>query len=153
MEKQKVIELLRTAKKAHIQWIVRAQALTNGLSIEKDAIPMDCTECVFGKWLYSDGQDITAMPGMDIMKEIERTHFDLHTEYLEIFTLYFPTRELSFFAKLFSRKYKISEQDQEKAKLHFKNLRMISNELTNKIDRLESRLMAIGESSYKSTQE
>lgn len=37
MEKENVIELLQKAKKAHIQWVVRAQALTLGLPIQLTA--------------------------------------------------------------------------------------------------------------------
>lgn len=143
MEKENVIELLQKAKKAHIQWVVRAQALTLGLPIQKESVPMDCTECVFGKWLYSDGQKISAKPGMDMMKEIEAKHFDLHTAYLNIFSIYFPDVKKSLFAKIFSSTHKVSAQAQAQAQEEFKVLKGISVELTEMLNRLERRLTAI----------
>jgi len=143
MDKNNVIDLLQKAKKAHIQWVIRAQALTEGLSVQKESIPVDCTECAFGLWLYSDGQEITAMPGMDVMKEIEAKHFDLHSVYSKIFSIYFPDSKKGFFAKLFSSKPKISAEQQERAKAEFLVLKNISDELTAMLLRLERRLTAI----------
>jgi hypothetical protein len=143
MDKDNVIDLLQKAKKAHIQWVIRAQALTEGLPVQKEAIPMDCTECVFGLWLYSDGQDIRKMPGMDIMKDIEAKHYDLHAVYLKIFSTYFPESKKGLFAKIFASKPKITEEQQSQAKEEFLVLKEISNELTQMLSRLERLLTAI----------
>ena len=143
MDKDNIIDLLQKAKKAHIQWVIRAQALTEGLPVQKEAIPMDCTECAFGLWLYSDGQDITKLPGMDVMKEIEAKHYDLHAVYLKIFSIFFPDNKQGFFAKIFASKPKITQEQQAQAKEEFLVLKGISDELTAMLSRLERRLTAI----------
>ncbi len=143
MDRANLIELLQKAKKAHIQWVVRAQALTEGLPIQKESIPVAYTECAFGQWLYSNGQEITKMPGMDVMKEIESKHCELHSVYLKIFTIYFPDARKGLFAKIFSAKHKVSPEQQAEAKEQFKVLKGISDELTDMLGRLERRLNAL----------
>ena len=71
------------AIRSYYEWVQRARALTEGLPVEKEAIPMDSTECAFGQWFYGEGQKIGIMPGMDCFKEIERKHSELHEVYLK----------------------------------------------------------------------
>jgi len=149
MNKEETIEQLHSAKKAHIKWVQRAKALIEGIPVEKDAIPVDCTECKFGQWFYGEGQKLNAMPGMDILKEIETLHFNLHDVYMKIFKVYFGEVNRSFFSKIFSVKNKISESDKEIAKDYYQQLLIISNQLLETIDRLERRLLAIPASSFK----
>lgn len=56
MNKVIILEHLRGAKAVHIKWTQKAKLLISGLSIKEDAIPVDSTECKFGKWFYGEGQ-------------------------------------------------------------------------------------------------
>ncbi len=148
MSKEETLTQLRNAKKAHVKWVQRARALTEGLPVEKEAIPMDSTECAFGQWFYGEGQKIGIMPGMDCFKEIERKHSELHEVYLKIFKIYFGDVNRSFFSKLFNLKKKISESEHDIAVEFFAHLKKISEELLGHIEKLERRISAMAEADF-----
>jgi len=149
MNKSDTVEQLHNAKKAHVKWVQRAKALIEGLPVEKDAIPVDCTECKFGQWFYSDGQNLNAIPGMDCLHEIETLHFNLHDIYMKIFKVYFGEMNRSFFSKLFNMKKKVSESDKEIARAYYEQLLEVSHQLLEVIDRLERRLHAMTSDAFK----
>lgn len=151
MQKEEALEQLRNAKKAHIAWVQRANALIEGLPVQESQVPVNCTECAFGRWFYGEGQRLNAIPGMDVLKEIEQHHFELHEVYLKIFSLYFKDTDRSFFSKLFGTKKKVSVEDQQKAQEHFVKLKAISEELIPDIERLERRVSALSESYFVKT--
>ena len=150
MNKSETVEHLHSAKKAHVKWVQRAKALIEGLPIEKDAIPVDCTECKFGQWFYGDGQNLNAIPGMDCLHEIETLHFNLHDMYMKIFKVYFGEMNRSFFSKLFNMKKKVSESDKEIAREYYNQLLDISNQLLEVIGKLERRLHAMTAEAFES---
>jgi hypothetical protein len=154
MNKAETLTQLHNAKKAHIKWVQRAKALIEGLPVEKDSIPVDCTECKFGQWFYGDGQNLNAIPGMECLQEIERLHFQLHDIYMKIFKVYFGDMNRSFFSKLFKTQKKVTDHDKEIAKAYYENLFGVSQELVGVIDKLERRLHAMtGGVFEESTQE
>jgi hypothetical protein len=85
---------------------------------------------------------------MEILKEIEQQHFELHEVYLKIFSIYFKDQERSFLSKLFGSKRKISPEDQEKAQDYFTKLKGISEILLPSIERLERRVNALAGSFF-----
>lgn len=149
MKKEEVLEHLRAAKSAHIKWVQKAKLLINGVDIEEGTIPVDSTECKFGKWFYSDGQILNSLSNnpMECMQSIEKLHFDLHDQYLKIFNIYFSEEKKGgFFAKLFGFKRKeISRTEKELAETYYKDMENISRQLLDEINRLERRLIAIPE--------
>jgi hypothetical protein len=151
MEKEQIVEHLRAAKSAHIKWVQKAKLLINGIEVEKDAIPVDSTECKFGKWFYSDGQVLSALSNnpMECMMSIEQLHSELHDVYMKIFLIYFSKPSGGFLSKIFGKKNKITEQDAQEAQEHFKNLEEISKKLLDEINRLDRRVMAISEEKIK----
>lgn len=149
MKKDETLTHLRDAKKAHISWVQRAHALIEGLPVEKEQVPVSCTECKFGLWFYGDGQALNMMPGMDCLKEIETLHFELHDVYMKIFKIYFAEDERSFFSKLFGSRKKISAEKQDIAKHYYAQLKDISDKLIVTIERLERRLFALSNESFQ----
>ena len=150
MNKADTVEHLHNAKKAHVKWVQRAKALIEGLPMEKDAIPVDCTECKFGQWFYGEGQNLNAIPGMDCLKEIETLHFDLHDMYMKIFKIYFGEDiNRSFFSKIFNKKSKVSDRDKDIAKEYYDQMLGISHELLDVIGRLERRLHAMSADAFE----
>jgi len=153
MEKEHVLEHLRAAKAAHIKWVQKAKLLINGLDVDEGAIPVDSTECKFGKWFYSDGQVLNALSNnpLECMQSIESLHFNLHDTYLRIFSIYFSEeKKAGFFAKLFGMKRKEpSSSEQELAKSYYAEMEKISKELLDEINRLERRLIAVSEEKIK----
>ncbi len=144
MDKENILKELRSAKVAHLKWVQRAKSLISGMLIEKEAIPLDYTECVFGKWFYSDGQDIALLPGMDVMDSIGTKHTELHEMYFKIFQVYFGEGRQSFFSKLLKIKKKISPAEEDMAQHYYVELESISKDLLDLIGRLERRVNALG---------
>jgi hypothetical protein len=90
MNRDEILSQLRAAKAAHVSWVQRAKMLIEGFSINESSIPVNSTECTFGKWFYSDGQrlnDIRNNP-VSAMTEIEDLHSKLHDVYMNIFKIY-----------------------------------------------------------------
>ena len=147
MTKSEVLEQLRAAKAAHINWVQRAKMLVSGFKIEEDAIPVNSTQCRFGQWFYSDAQKLNNMPNssLECMETIEKLHFDLHDTYLNIYKIYYETQPQGFFSKLFGKKKKISEDAQKLAMEYFHALEDISKKLMEEINRMERRIVAIPE--------
>lgn len=152
MKKAVTLQLLSDAKKAHVNWVQRAQLLLDGLPIDKDAIPLSCSDCEFGQWLYREGQKLNALENVPYLSHIEKVHFDVHDHYMKIFKVYFAEDNRSFLSKLFKSKEKISDQGIEMAKEHFKKLQAASEELLTLIGKLERRLFAISESTFNASE-
>ncbi len=148
MSKEETLTQLRNAKKAHIRWVQRAKALTEGLPVEKDAIPMESTECLFGQWFYGDGQNLGLLPGMDCFKQIEHKHNELHDIYMKIFKIYFGEMNRSFFSKLFNLKKRISEAEHDIAVEFYGQLKRVSEELLEQIEKLERRVNAMADAEF-----
>jgi len=149
MNKEDVIGHLRAAKSAHIKWVQKAKLLINGLDIEENAIPVDSTECKFGKWFYSDGQVLNALSNnpLECMQSIESLHFKLHDIYLSIFNIYFSEdKKQGFFAKMFGLKRKQpTESELNLAKNYYTEMEDVSKALLDEINRLERRLIAVSQ--------
>ncbi len=147
MKKEQVLEHIRSAKSAHIKWVQKAKLLINGVSVTEDSIPVNSTECNFGKWFYSDGQLLNSLSNnpIECMQKIEKLHFDLHDIYLQIFNIYFNRPKTGFFAKLFGKKRVITDIEANQAKEYYKELEKVSQVLLEEINRLERRLIAVSE--------
>lgn len=154
MKKEDVLGHLRAAKSAHIKWVQKAKLLISGLDVQEDSIPVDSTECNFGKWFYSDGQILNALSNnpLECMQRIELLHFSLHDTYLHIFNIYFSQEKRGgFFAKLFGMKRKsLTPMEENLAREYYEKLEEISHELLDEINRLERRLIAVPEEKISS---
>lgn len=151
MNKEQVIEQLRNAKSAHIKWVQKAKLLINGIEVDKDAIPVNSTECKFGKWFYGDAQSLCALSNnpAECMTSIEQLHFELHDVYMNIFAIYFSKPDDGFFSKIFGKKKKVSEDEAKVAQEYFNKLEEISKMLLDEINRLERRVLAVSDEKIK----
>ena len=148
MQKNEVLEQLRAAKAAHINWVQRAKLLISGFQVDESSIPVNSTQCQFGKWFYSDAQKLNAMQNnpMECMSSIEQLHFDLHDIYLNIYKIYYETESKGFFNKIFGKKKKITDD----AKEYFNNMEDVSKKLVAEINRMERRIVAIADKDFES---
>ncbi len=148
MDKNEVLTQLRASKSAHINWVNRAKMLINGFKIEEDAIPINSTECKFGKWFYDDAQKLNALQNnsMECMSNIEQYHSKLHDIYMNIFKIYYQTDNRGFFSKLFGSKKKISDTEKALAENFLSEMLDVSNKLIEEINRMERRIIAIQDS-------
>lgn len=145
MNKSDVLERLRVAKELHINWVQKAKMLISGLEIPKDAIPVNTTECQFGKWFYLDAQKLNALQNnpTECMKSIEKLHLDLHGIYMKIFIIYYKVDERGLFAKLFGIKREPSAANKALSHTYFQELEEVSDKLINEINRMEKRILAV----------
>ena len=152
MNKEEILGQLRAAKAAHISWVQRAKLLIEGFTINETSIPVNSTECQFGQWFYAEGQrlnDIRNNPP-ESMQEIESLHFKLHDVYLNIYKIYYDLEKKSFFAKVFGKKKKVSEEDQALAKTYFDEMEAISKELVNALNVMERRINVVADEEISS---
>jgi hypothetical protein len=149
MKKEEILNHLRAAKAAHVKWVQKAKLLINGVDVKEDSIPVDSTECNFGKWFYKEGQILNALSNnpLECMQKIESLHFEIHNTYLHIFNIYFSEEKKGgFFSKLFNlKRKKLSQVEIELAQQHYAKLEGISVELLDEINRLERRLVAVAD--------
>ncbi len=153
MEKREIIEHLRTAKAAHIKWVQKAKLLINGLDVEEGTIPVDSTECKFGKWFYSEGQILNALTHISpaAIESIEVLHSQLHDEYLKIFNIFFNKSKAGFICKLFGLKRRnVSDEEYKISRDYFKSLEKVSKELLEEINKLEKELIVVSEEEIQS---
>jgi hypothetical protein len=153
LDKAVTLQLLSDAKKAHVNWVQRAQLLIDGLPIDKDAIPLSCSDCEFGQWLYEHGQKLNELGNIPHLEDIEKVHFDTHDHYMKIYRIYFAENNSSFLKKLFKSKKKLTDEEKVIAKEHFKKLQIASDQLLILITKLERRLSAIPESTFKANED
>jgi mevalonate kinase len=152
MNKDDILERLRIAKAAHVSWVQRAKLLIEGFTINETSIPVNSTECEFGKWFYSDGQrlnDIRNNP-LSAMEEIESIHFKLHDVYLKIYKIYYDTEKKGFFEKMFGKKKKVSEEDKLLAKKYYDEMDLISQNLVKALNTMERRINVVNDAEIES---
>ena len=146
MKKDEILQHLRSAKQSHVRWVQSAKLLINGMDISENSIPINYTDCKFGKWFYSDAQMLHGLPNnpLESMSKIENLHMRLHDTYLKIFNVFFGKKR-GFLSRLFNKKKNISQEELEKAKKYYEELEQISKELLEEINTLERRIIALAE--------
>lgn len=143
MNKSDVIVTLREASRTHKQWVADALALIQGVPLDKEKVPVNSTECAFGKWYYGEGQNLRELQGF---KEIEVSHDKLHKIYMEIFAIIFgEVQGASFFNRLFGLSHKIAVANREAAMEKFHSLEQQSDIILNQLVFLEKIVTALGE--------
>jgi hypothetical protein len=144
MDKTEVIETLNKAVISHKAWISNAQALIEGVPLDKESVPVNATECAFGKWYYGEGQKLKTVPGF---KELEKQHDRLHGTYMEIFSILFGEgkKEPSFFSKLIGRSHKVAAENREQAMGRFLILKDQSTRVIDQLEQLQKVINAMGD--------
>lgn len=131
------------AKVAHMRWVKRASHLVSGYDIDKEFIPVEETNCNFGKWFYSHGIFLLRDEKYEeLMERIGELHIQVHNYYREIYDIYFvmPQKRslLHKIATLSSKK--VSTKDKEKAAEVYKLLENTSTQLIVLLEELKRAL-------------
>jgi len=146
MEKQLILEAIENAKTLHLQQMHKIENLIKGKEVE-DPTPIAKTECLFGKFLYDDQNELYQMLGEQFFHKLDILHEQWHKQYFKIYNIYFNKSGGGFISKLFGSK-KIDPLDADKAKLYFVELREITDELIHAIDVSKRRLTALSASKF-----
>jgi hypothetical protein len=131
------IQQLRAARASHKAWVVRAEALVNGLPLNKEQVPVVATECEFGKWYYRQG---ARLQGFSTFDQIETAHNSLHGVYTEIYKLLFED-STSAMGKLFGQTKKNKSANQKKAAILLSGLYRHYDEIISLLDTLEKDIL------------
>ena len=100
--KSEILQTLKSSRKSHLEWIVHASKILKGVDKCDAKAPMVCTQCEFGKWLYSKGKEINNLPGL---KRIERYHEDFHHAYKALYFEKYDRRVSKIARRKFSKKF------------------------------------------------
>jgi hypothetical protein len=141
MDKDEIVMLVRNAKIGHKKWVENAISLIEGLPLDKNQVPVNATECVFGQWYYGDGQGLKSVK---TFKEIEQYHDGLHRVYREIFVLLFEEEvKPSLLSRLFGVSRKLSEEKKLVAHEKLQTLKLQSRSIMKKLDELEEIIITL----------
>ena len=132
------IKQLRAARASHKAWLVRAEALVNGLPVNKEQVPVVATECEFGKWLYGAG---SRLQEFSVFAQMEASHSALHRVYGEIFELLFE--EPKGMGKLFGQSKKVTKKKHLEAEMLLPRLQSYYDEIIELLNTLEKDYLAL----------
>lgn len=149
MNKEEVLNEIKAAQAAHIEWVHKAKILINGKGSKETSIPVSPHDCSFGKWFYHEGQRLNALSNnpLTCMQNIDRLHSKIHEIYMGIFNTYFSSEQKSgLISKIFGEKKKLLSSDEiETVNEQFKVLESASHELLDELSRLARRLEAVSD--------
>jgi len=144
VDKNDIVSRLRYAVRTHKHWTENALSLIKGVPLDKKLVPINSTDCEFGKWYYNEGQNIRNLPGF---KEIEDLHSELHDTYREIFVILFGEIEQtpSFFSRLFGHAQKTTDENRTVAMKKYSQLQTQSQQITKQLVQIETLVTAMAE--------
>jgi len=160
--KAAMLQNIYNAKRAHKEWVKRAEKLVNGydgfrgnkvdVSVDKSFIPLDSSECEFGKWFDTYAVKLAKYDSIGrFINRIEEHHNALHETYAHIYSVFFVLPEKrSFLHKLLTfNSKKVSER--EKARIHLGYLKRSSKELLEVLEILEDKIKALDYTELRSS--
>ncbi len=115
---------------SHKRWVSHASAMIEGIPVNKDQVPINYTDCVFGCWYYDEGQDLSSL---EEFREIEEPHTQLHNIYMGIFKILFGKKKLSFFSKLIGKSNSVTDEERKLARAKFRILEEVSKQIIGKL--------------------
>lgn len=136
-QKQNVLKEIRSAKRAHIAWVGRAELLAKGFPVTEDQAPLSHAECEFGTWYLKAG---AALKEIDSFKAIDAPHKALHDAYADIYKALFKQKNVSFFGRMIGKGAKIKEQNKPLIADKLRTLESASNEVVKHLDTFENML-------------
>ncbi len=145
MQRKDILERITTASLAHSKWVRRAKHLIENMPVTSGMIPIDSTECEFGKWFYTEGLKYKNMPQLRaILDKIDRLHEEVHNIYLDIYKIYFVELKRSWLMSKILDSYKEPSLEQQKtAYRHYIRLEDVSVLLMKEFDLFERTLKNI----------
>ena len=146
MDKEKTIEAICNARKAHENQMKKIQALLNGKEVENPTSVVK-TECDFGKWLYDENNHLKEVLGELFYTNLETLHARWHLEYARVFEIFFKRKKKGFFSKAFGSD-KVDGMELDKAKLYYSELEATTNELLKAIASSQRRIEALKEGKF-----
>ncbi len=139
-DNEKCLQQIARAKSAHLRWRAYAQALLAGQEIEEGQLPLEHTECQFGRWYYGAGQTMATLPAF---RSIESPHRQLHQISLDLFRLLKYSETPPFWQVLPGFKNKNDVKRTGLILQQATQLIDVSSELLKALDTLEQQLKSV----------
>ena len=146
MDKIQTLEAIENARNSHLSQMEKITAVINGEKVNNPTA-VSKTQCTFGKWLYSDENNLKHILGALFYNNLETMHAKWHNEYVKLFDIFFKDEKKGFFSKLVGAN-KIDPMDVDKAKLYFSELESTTAELLKILASCERRITALSESKF-----
>ena len=146
MDKEKTIEAICNARKAHETQMKKIQTLLSGKEVENPT-SVAKTECDFGKWLYDENNHLKEILGSLFYSNLETIHARWHIEYARVFDLYFKGKKGGLLSKMF-KSDKVTDMELDKAKLYYSELEATTTELLKAIASSLRRVEALNERKF-----
>ena len=147
MNKEKTLESIQNARKAHETQMSKIKSAIDGEVVENPTAVAK-TKCAFGIWLYDDENHLRNILGSLFYDKLEQLHGKWHSEYIRIFEILFQkTQKKGFFSKIIGTS-KVDEMELDKAKLYYSELQVTTQELLHALAASERRLTALNESKF-----
>ncbi len=142
MQRKDIVSQVVAARLAHAKWVRRAKHLIENMPVTSGMIPIDSTECEFGKWFYAEGLKYKNMPQLKaVLDKIDRLHEEIHNVYLDIYKIYFVELKRSWFmSKIIDGRKEASLEQQKAAYRHYIRLEDVSVLLMKEFDLFERTL-------------
>ena len=148
MDLTQITHNINLVKLDNARWLGYANEMINGSTVTKEGIPKYKDECIPCQWLYDHSAEVSQLYhtlnktelnlfDFDIMEQIEVLRYDLHENYLQIFKIFLPELNHSFFANLFRSKKPASDYEKVKAKRQYIKMQKTKEELDIKLEYLE----------------
>jgi len=137
MELKDVLMKLAEARVSHLRWVAKAEALVEGVPLDRDQVPFLATDCDFGHWYHGEGRALRKLPSYAMLDE---PHQKLHFVYMEIFKILYSEEERSSIARFFGLHRKNQSEAQHRAKQLIPQLKEASQAVLHALDRLSEDL-------------
>ena len=152
MDTTQVSHHINLVKKDNIKWLRYANALIQGESLGKDAIPRTFYECAGCQWLSEHSgelanhtkrfdQDEIDLFHFDLIEQIVILRYELLEQYLQVFKMYLPELNNSFFKNIFRNEVTSAIPKKAKAKQIYVEMQQLVVELNKKLHLLEDSLL------------
>lgn len=138
MKKTDVVSELCAARAAHIRWLAYAEAMTQGMPLDKDQVPLTYTDCKFGDWYYGEGQKLSKLR---YYAGIAEPHKHVHEVYMRIFNILYGEVNYSFLARLFGQAKKHEQEKAAVARRLLPELQEASKKLVHAMEMLETEVV------------
>ncbi len=144
-KKAELVAQIEEAMDAHnyLLWMSRFIAYGIKSDFDPKQIEINATECKFGKWLYTNEKWIIYFFGHELFYELEKLHKAWHDENNKIMELY--NKHNRGLLSKFIHHHRIADEDLDKAKAYYDEVKRISKALTDKMETLKIRTESMSE--------
>ena len=138
--KDRFIVHLRKARSQHLKWLNHIKLMVSGISVSKEAIPLNQSESPFDIWLYDEAMVFGNSASKGVLGEIAALHTECYEQYIKIYHTLFAKRGGGFLQNVFGSK--AGESDMLLAQQYYEVLVERSDALIGRMRIFESQMLA-----------